>query len=77
MKKLLTVSNVADLLSISKSLVYDLVERGDLPCVSVGKSKGYRFDPDDVRAFTQQRKTKNGGKPSTKTSRPQLKHIKL
>ena len=75
MNKLLTVAAVAAVLSISKSLVYELVERGDLPFVTVGTSKGYRFDPDDVQAFVRKRKRQNEGKKSP-TPRPRLKHIR-
>ena len=74
--KLLTVKQVAEFLSVSRSLVYQLVERGDLPYVAVGTSKAYRFDLDDLEEYVRQRKQqKVGGKP--RLSRPQLKHIKL
>lgn len=74
--KLLTVAMVAEMLAVSKSLVYALVNRGELPFVTVGTSKGYRFDLDDVKSFIHQRKqTKTGAK--SKTPRPRLKHIRL
>ena len=75
MTKLLTVAGVADLLSISKSLVYELVERGELPFIPVGTSKGYRFDPADVQAFVRTRKKQNEGRKSP-TPRPRLKHLR-
>ena len=76
MTKLLTVADVAGVLSISKSLVYELVDRGELPYVPVGKSKAYRFDPDDIVAFIRRRKVQNEGGKSL-TPRPCLKHIKI
>lgn len=76
--KLLTVKEVATALSVSKSLVYQLVDRGELPYVPVGTSKAYRFDPDDIVAFIRGRKVQNeGGKLPKQTPRPRLKHIKL
>ena len=77
MKKLLTVADLAEYLSISKSLVYELMDRGEIPFVRVGKSKGYRFDPDDVQAFVQKRKRQNeGARPPAPLPRPHLKHLK-
>lgn len=75
MTKLLTVSQVADILAISKSLVYELVDRGDLPFVKVGTSKGYRFDPEDIKTFIRKRKRQNRGQ-TTPSIRPRLKHLR-
>lgn len=74
--RLLTVSEVAETLAISKSLVYQLVERGEITYVSVGTAKGYRFDPQDLIEFIQSRKVCKKGEDK-KPSRPRLKHIRL
>lgn len=74
--KLLTVAEVADRLAVSRSLIYELVASGELPYVPVGKSKAYRFDPDDITAYIHRRKVQNEGRKSV-TPRPRLKHIKL
>ena len=74
--KLLTVAEVADQLSVSASLVYLLVQRGELPYIPVGTSKAYRFDPADITEYIRSRKVRNeGSKP--KARRPRLKHIKV
>jgi len=73
--KLLTVANVAEILSISKSLVYGLVDKGEMPYIAVGQSKAIRFAPEDIEAFIRSRKVQNeGSKPNA--PRPRLKHIK-
>jgi len=76
MTKLLTVTEVAYVLAISRSLVYELVDRGELPYVPCGKSKAYRFDPDDITAFIQRRKVckERRERPAP---RPRLKHIRV
>ncbi|MCG8587606.1 MAG: helix-turn-helix domain-containing protein [Pirellulales bacterium] len=76
MEKLLTVAEVAECLAISKSLVYDLVSRGEIAYISVGRSKGYRFAQSDIETFIQQRRTQNQ-KPTRRPSRTRLKHIKI
>ena len=76
MTKLLTVADVADVLAISKSLVYELVDRGELPYVPCGKSKAYRFDPQDIEAFICRRKIRNESRKPL-TPRPRLKHIRI
>jgi len=76
MTKLLTAAEVADALAISKSLVYELVDRGELPYVPCGKSRAYRFDPQDIEAFIRRRKVRNESRKHL-PSRPRLKHIKV
>ncbi len=73
---LLTVAQVAERLAISRSLVYELVARGELPYIPVGKSKAYRFDPEDIAVFIRARKVVNEGRKPP-VSRPRLKHIQL
>ena len=74
--KLLTVAEVAEALAISRSLVYDLVNQGQLPYVNVGKSKAYRFVQADIEAFINDRKTRNEGR-RPKPPVPRLKHVHL
>lgn len=75
--KLLTIAEAAEMLAASKSLVYELIERGDLPYVPVGTSKAYRIDLQDLAAFIERRKVQNEGRKPVATPRPRLKHIKL
>ena len=55
-KVLLTVPEAAEALGISRSKLYDLVSRGRLRHVKLGKSKsaGCRFRPQDLQAFADQ-----------------------
>ena len=73
---LLAVAQVAERLAISRPLVYELVNCGELPHVPCGKSKAYRFDSEDIVAFVRQRKVQNEGKKPN-APRPRLRHIKL
>lgn len=74
--KLMTVSEVAEALSVSKSLVYELVGQGEIPFVAIGKSKAYRFIQTDIEAFIKERRVKNEGRKRL-APLPRLKHIKL
>ena len=49
MRKLLTVAELADLLSINQLTVRRMVNRGQLTAVRLGRA--VRFHPDDVDAF--------------------------
>ncbi|TWT57909.1 Helix-turn-helix domain protein [Thalassoglobus neptunius] len=74
--KLLTISDVAEILVCSRRNVYGLIEKGELPYIQTGVSKGYRIDPEDLAAFIQTHKQqKEGAKP--RALRPPLKHLKL
>ena len=55
-RTLLTIAQVAGLLACSPATVYALVEAGQLPVISIGKSKGYRVDPLDLETFVVDRK---------------------
>ncbi len=46
---LLTVEQVCDILRISRSTVYTMIQRGELPCVHIGRM--VRLLSSDVRAF--------------------------
>jgi excisionase family DNA binding protein len=48
---LLTVRDVATRLSVSTATVYDLVSRGELPCVRI--SNAIRVHPEDVAALIE------------------------
>lgn len=49
MKKLLSVAELADALSVNQLTIRRMVKRGQLTAVRIGRA--VRFDPDDVDAF--------------------------
>jgi len=51
---LLKAKDVAELLSVKPSRVYELARRGLLPCVRLGRN--VRFDPEQIRQWVE-----NGG----------------
>lgn len=55
-RTLITIAQVAELLACSPATVYALVDAGQLPVISIGKSKGYRVDPLDLENFVVERK---------------------
>lgn len=76
--RLLTVTETAALLGCSRANIYALIDAGELPVISIGKSRGYRIDRNDIEAFIERRKTcKEGRKPAPPATRPKLKHIRL
>lgn len=50
-EKLLPVSVVARRLGCSVSNVYNLIAAGEMTCVRVGASKGYKVPEDELAAF--------------------------
>lgn len=48
---LMTVSDVAEILAVSKSMVYKLVEEREIPFVKIGKI--LRFKREDVEAWIE------------------------
>ena len=76
-ERLLNVAEVADLLNISQSLVYQIVEAGKIPFLRIGHGRGsIRFLSADVRAYLDScRVEKVDAKPSS--IRLRLKHIRL
>ncbi len=48
-KPLLTVSEIAHFLNVSKSWIYQQTMHGSIPCLKVGKY--LRFNPEEVLAF--------------------------
>ena len=55
---LLTAREVAKTLAISPRLLWTLTNRGDLPCVRLGRA--VRYDRRDVERFINQRKRAGG-----------------
>ena len=52
---LLTVLQVANLLNIGRTLIYKLIEQGELPSVKIGKTR--RLRPKDVDAYIDRNTT--------------------
>ena len=78
-KKLLTVGDVAEWLSISKSSVYQMVETGKLPVIRLGLAKGsIRFEQADILQFLADSRSSHAmaDKPSTRP-RKALKHVQI
>jgi len=76
--RLMTISQAAERLGCSRANVYGLINDGELPVVSIGRSRGYRIDSQDIEAFIQRRKSqRDGGQTVPLPARPRLKHIKL
>jgi len=73
---LLSVREVAEHLGCSQANVYGLINRGCLPVIRVGQSKGYRVDPHDLETFLRQRKVQYEAAELV-VPRPRLKHIEL
>ena len=77
-KRLLTVADVANWLSVSGSLVYQLVEAGKLPVYRIGNGRGaIRFRPEDVETYLADCRTENPPLQPVRKLRPQLKHLRL
>jgi excisionase family DNA binding protein len=51
--RLLNAQDIAEVLSIGLSTVYLLLERGDLPCIRIGRS--VRVRPEDLEEFIESR----------------------
>jgi excisionase family DNA binding protein len=56
--RLLTVSEVADLLRVSRMTVYRLIKTGDIPALRVGRN--YRLREEDVHNYLTERYTEAG-----------------
>jgi excisionase family DNA binding protein len=52
------VSEVAQVLRVSKMTVYRLIRQGDLPAVRIGR--GFRIREDDVHRYLESRYTEAG-----------------
>jgi len=74
---LLTVREVAGILRVSASLVYQLVERGKLACHRIGNRNGaIRISAADVEEYLAQCRTERT-EQTPEPPRPRLKHLKL
>ena len=75
-QRLMTVADAARFLGCSDANVYALIRGGQLPYVTIGRSKGFRLDRVDLEAFIDDRKQQKAA-TVRRPSRPRLKHIKL
>jgi excisionase family DNA binding protein len=56
--RLLTATEVADLMRVSRMTVYRLIKTGEMPSIRVGR--GYRFREEDVQDYLRGRYTEAG-----------------
>lgn len=76
--KLLTVSEVAEILRLGESTVYELVSKGKIAGFRIGPaSGGIRIAQDDLDAYLTSSRIDHKGETPRKVSRPRLKHIKV
>jgi excisionase family DNA binding protein len=77
--KLWTVAETADALSVSTSLIYQLVEAGKIPCHRIGRGRGaIRFRAEDIAAYLQAcRVGRAEPDANPKPARPKLKHVRI
>lgn len=71
--RLLTAADVADLLQVGRSTIYEWSRRGDLPCVVLRRGRGRavrRWAPSDVEAFI--RAGRSGGADLDSSREPSL-----
>lgn len=77
-KRLLTVAEVADWLSVSGSLVYQLVDSGNLPVHRIGNGRGaIRFRSEDIESYIDSCRLEKQRPKSTRKIRPRLKHVRI
>ena len=75
---LLTVREVAEILRVSASLVYQLVESRKLASHRIGRGNGaIRISAADVEDYLTQCRNERQEEDTPKPSRPRLKHLKL
>lgn len=77
--RMLTVTDVAQWLSVSSSLVYQLVESGKLPVYRIGNGRGaIRFQTHDINQYIESCRSESSQPPSSRRKlRPNLRHIQL
>ena len=74
---MLKVSQVAEKLNVSESIVYALIDSGRLACHRIGVGRGtIRVSTEDLDAYLASCRVANGGEPRS-APRPRLKHIKI
>ena len=76
-EQLLSVADVAELLNISQSLVYQIVDAGKIPFLRIGIGRGsIRFQPADVKTYLDSCRVEKVAMQPPKM-RLRLKHIRL
>ncbi len=71
------VSQVAERLSVSESIVYALIDAGRLACHRIGVGRGtIRVSTEDLDAYLASCRVEKGEEPRP-APRPRLKHIKI
>lgn len=64
-EQLLTADQVQQLLNLSRSFIYALVKRGELPTVRIHRAVRFRLQ--DVQEYILRRARKNNDEPARKT----------
>ena len=49
----ITTTDLASLLQVGKTVIYDMVRRGTLPCIRIGYA--VRFDPHEIAQWLRRR----------------------
>lgn len=74
---LMTVEQAAERLSVSKSIVYGLIEAGKLACHRIGLKRGtIRISASDLDAYLQSTRSSQSAAVKPRR-RSKLRHIKL
>ena len=75
---MLTVTQVAERLNLSKQCVYALIDSGELASHRFGKRRGtIRISEADLNEYVTASRQEMAEKPIRRASRPRLKHISL
>jgi excisionase family DNA binding protein len=74
---MLTIKEVADRLRVSRTCVYQLVERGKLACHRIGLGRGaIRISVDDLAEFIEKCRDYREEGASVRPNPVRLKHLK-
>ncbi len=74
---MLKVTQVAEKLNVSESIVYALIDAGRLACDRIGVGRGtIRVSSEDLDIYLASCRVANGGEPRS-APRPRLKHITI
>lgn len=77
MTPLLDIKQTAELLSVSSSLVYQLIESGQLRALRVGTGRGViRIRVEDIQAYLAECQIETAEEP-LRAPRPKLKHLRI
>lgn len=75
--RLLTPAEAAEALNVSRSLVYQLVETGKLPCHRIGKGRGaIRLSEHDLLDFLSENRVSKQSGEAKRPPRRKLRHLK-